>query len=87
MRIVTLNANGIRSAARKGFFDWLQKQDADVVCVQETKAQNDQLVDPISDPSGYHSYYFDASRRATAAWRSTPRQAGGDRHRLRFERV
>ncbi len=39
MRIVTLNANGIRSAARKGLFDWLPKQDADVVCVQETKAQ------------------------------------------------
>ena len=39
MRIITLNANGIRSAARKGMFDWLDARDADVVCVQETKAQ------------------------------------------------
>ena len=63
MRIVTLNANGIRSAARKGMFDWLPKQDADVVCVQETKAQIDQLGDAHFRPSGYHSYYFDASKK------------------------
>ena len=48
MRIITLNANGIRSAARKGFFDWLAAQDADVVCLQETKAQRDQLADRCS---------------------------------------
>src|SRR5512135_2993233 len=60
MRIITLNANGIRSAARKGFFDWLATQDADVVCVQETKAQRDQLGDPLFHPAGYHCYYFDA---------------------------
>jgi exodeoxyribonuclease-3 len=34
MRIITLNANGIRSAARKGLFEWLEAQDADVVCIQ-----------------------------------------------------
>ncbi|MGI9232179.1 MAG: endonuclease/exonuclease/phosphatase family protein, partial [Woeseiaceae bacterium] len=38
-RVISLNANGIRAAARKGFFDWMQAQDADVVCIQETKAQ------------------------------------------------
>jgi exodeoxyribonuclease-3 len=38
-----LNANGIRAAARKGFFDWLGTQNADVVCIQETKAQLHQL--------------------------------------------
>ena len=63
MRIVTLNANGIRSAARKGFFDWLARQDADVVCVQETKARRDQLVDAVFHPRGYHSHYFDAERK------------------------
>jgi exodeoxyribonuclease III len=63
MRIVTLNANGIRSAARKGFFDWLESQDADVVCVQETKAQVDQLADPVFRPKGYHCYYFDAAKK------------------------
>ena len=63
MRIITLNANGIRSAARKGFFDWLQAQDADVVCVQETKCQRDQLSDPMFCPAGYHCYYFDAVKK------------------------
>ncbi len=63
MRIITLNANGIRSAARKGFFAWLDHHAADVVCVQETKAQRDQLTDPIFHPRGYHSYYFDAERK------------------------
>ncbi|MBL8382819.1 MAG: exodeoxyribonuclease III [Burkholderiales bacterium] len=39
MRIISLNLNGIRSAAKKGCFDWLRKQKADVICVQELKAQ------------------------------------------------
>ena len=43
MRIVSFNANGLRSAASKGFFDWFAAQDADVLCVQETKAQEHQL--------------------------------------------
>jgi len=63
MRIITLNANGIRSAARKGFFAWLEQQDADVVCVQETKAQRDQLADPLFHPHGWHSHYCDAQRK------------------------
>ena len=37
-RVITCNTNGIRAAQRKGFFEWLAKQDADVVCIQETKA-------------------------------------------------
>jgi len=63
MRIITLNANGIRSAARKGFFDWMATQDADVVCIQETKAQRDQLDDPVFHPKGYHCHYFDAEKK------------------------
>ncbi len=63
MRIVTLNANGIRSAASKGLFDWLPGQAADVVCIQETKAQAEQLTDPVFWPEGYHSYYFDAEKK------------------------
>ena len=43
MRIISFNANGLRSAASKGFFDWFGAQDADVLCVQETKAQEHQL--------------------------------------------
>ncbi|CAN0599856.1 unnamed protein product, partial [Laminaria digitata] len=48
--IITCNTNGIRAAARKGFFDWLAQQDADVVCIQETKAQEEQLQDPVFTP-------------------------------------
>jgi exodeoxyribonuclease-3 len=59
-KIITCNTNGIRAAARKGFFDWLQGQQADVVCIQETKAQRHQLADPVFTPEGYHCYYSDA---------------------------
>ena len=44
MKVISFNANGIRSAAKKGFYDWLQLQQADFVCIQETKAQVDQLL-------------------------------------------
>jgi exodeoxyribonuclease-3 len=63
MRVVTLNVNGIRSAARKGFFRWLARQRADVVCLQETKAQERQLDGDGFRPRGYHAYFFDAEKR------------------------
>ena len=63
MRVISVNTNGIRAAARKGFFDWLALQSADVVCIQETKAQIDQLADPVFHPEGYHCYYFDAEKK------------------------
>jgi len=63
LRVITLNANGIRSAARKGAFDWLPLQKADVVCIQETKAQIDQLSDEVFHPKGYHCVYLDAVKK------------------------
>jgi len=63
MRIITANTNGIRAAARKGFFTWLAQQNADVVCIQETKAQVHQLEDAIFHPEGYHCYYHDAVKK------------------------
>jgi len=62
MRIVTLNANGIRSAAAKGAFQWLARQDADVICLQETKAQAHQLDGHPIDIPGYHRFFHDAKR-------------------------
>ena len=62
-RVISLNANGIRAAARKGFFEWMKRQDADVVCIQETKAQLHQLGDEIFSPAGYHCYYEDAIKK------------------------
>jgi len=66
MRVISFNANGIRAAARKGFFDWLPRQDADVVCIQETKAQVYQLSDPVFHPDGYACYYCDAEKKGYA---------------------
>jgi exodeoxyribonuclease-3 len=63
MKITTLNINGVRAGARKGFFDWLQKNSPDVVCLQETKAHLEQLQDPIFMPQGYHAYYVDAEKK------------------------
>ncbi|MDH5257181.1 MAG: exodeoxyribonuclease III [Gammaproteobacteria bacterium] len=63
MRIISVNTNGIRAAARKGFFEWLKVVDADVICIQETKAQEGQLIDPIFSPEGYHAYYHDAEKK------------------------
>ena len=62
-KIITCNTNGIRSASRKGFFEWMAGEDPDVVCIQETKAQIDQLGDPIFSPQGYHCYYNDAQKK------------------------
>ena len=53
MRIMTFNANGVRSAASKGFFPWFAAQDVDVLCMQETKAQEHQLADAAFRPAGY----------------------------------
>ncbi len=66
MRVITLNVNGIRSAERKGFFTWLARQRADVVCLQETKAQEHQLQASHFYPRGFHCYYFDAQKKGYA---------------------
>ncbi len=63
MRIITFNANGIRSAASKGFFDWFAAQHADLLCLQETKAQEHQLEATVYRPAGYHGFFHDARSR------------------------
>ena len=63
MRVISVNTNGIRAAGRKGFFDWLSKQGADFVAIQETKAQIDQLQDPMFHPEPYLCHYFDALKK------------------------
>ncbi len=62
-RIITLNVNGIRSAAKKGFFKWLADQNADVICLQEIKAEVAQLDDPLFWPEGYHCQYYSAQKK------------------------
>ena len=63
MRIMTFNANGIRSAASKGFFGWFAQHDVDVLCLQETKAQAQQLNDAAFRPEGYHATFRDATKK------------------------
>lgn len=62
MRIITVNLNGIRAAAKKGFFTWLNNQQADVICIQETKAQTQQLTNNIFHPEEYYAYFVAASK-------------------------
>ena len=63
MKIISVNVNGIRSAEKKGFFNWLKRENPDVVCLQETKAQEDQLHPEDFYPKGYHCHYFDAQKK------------------------
>ena len=62
MRIVTLNCNGIRAAEKKGVFPWLKKQKADVICLQETKAQSHQLDSESFELAGYQRFLHDAQK-------------------------
>ena len=63
MKIITLNVNGIRSAQRKGFYQWMYKQNADIVCLQEIKAQSEQLNQEALSPQGYFGYFNEAEKK------------------------
>jgi len=60
MRIISLNVNGIKQAAERGFFEWMIEQDADVVCVQDLQAKEYQLPEEMINPGSYSGYFFDA---------------------------
>lgn len=63
LKIISLNVNGIRSAGRKGVFDWLAQQHADVICLQELKAQASDLQDNVFVLPGYHAHYHYAEKK------------------------
>ena len=63
MKIITLNLNGIRSAVRKGFLDWLALQHADVICLQEIKAQAADMTEELLSPLGYHGHFQYAQKK------------------------
>ena len=63
LRIITLNLNGIRSAATKGFFAWLSKSQADIVCVQEVKAQANDIPPQMRNPPGYNGFFHYAEKK------------------------
>ena len=57
MRMLCWNVNGIRAVYKKGFLNWMAKESPDIMCVQETKAAEDQLPEDLKDVPGYHSYF------------------------------
>lgn len=63
MKIITFNVNGVRSALNKGFREWLIKENPDMVCLQEIKLSETQLVEPVFDALGFHCYWYPAVKR------------------------
>lgn len=63
MRLVTLNVNGIRSAAGKGLVSWLAGHDAEIVCLQEIRAGEDQLPPELLALEGYRAFWHSAERK------------------------
>lgn len=63
MRIISYNLNGIRAAIKKGFLDWLATDPADIICIQETKAQKTDVDLTQFEKLGYHVYWFSAQKK------------------------
>ena len=63
MKVLSYNVNGIRAALKKGFTDWLQAADPDVLCIQETKALQEQVDTGVFEDLGYHHYWFSAQKK------------------------
>ncbi len=64
MKVISYNVNGIRAAIKKGFLDWLKAANPDVICIQETKAQKEQLDLQLFDDIGYpYHYWFSAQKK------------------------
>lgn len=63
LRVTSANLNGIRSAANKGFFDWMQAHRPDVLCVQELKAQAADMTPALHAPEGYHGFFHYAEKK------------------------
>ena len=63
MKLISWNVNGVRAVVKKGFLDWLDQAQPDVLCLQETKAHVDQLAAEILTDHGYHTYWHSGERR------------------------
>ena len=63
MRIITYNVNGIRAAIKKGFIDWLKTNPADVICLQEIKANKEDIDLETIEDAGYRSWWFSAQKK------------------------
>ena len=63
MKLLSYNVNGIRAALKKGFVSWLESTQADVICIQETKAMETQVDTSVLDDIGYHHFWFSAQKK------------------------
>ena len=64
MKIISYNVNGIRAAIKKGFIEWLKNSNTDVICIQEIKANTDQLDLNLFQEIGYnYNYWFSAQKK------------------------
>jgi len=63
MKLVSWNVNGIRAMLKKGILDWLAGESPDLFCIQETKAQPEQLTTQLLEPPGYHTFWNSAERK------------------------
>jgi len=63
MKLISWNVNGVRAVVKKGFLDWLDQEQPDILCLQETKAHIDQLTAEILTDHGYHTYWHSGDRR------------------------
>lgn len=63
MRIISYNLNGIRAAINKGFLDWLKTDPADIICIQETKAQKENVDHTLFNDLGYMDYWYSAEKK------------------------
>jgi exodeoxyribonuclease-3 len=57
MKLISWNVNGIRAVLKKGFLKWFEKENPDILCLQETKAEPGQLGPALTHPKGYHAYF------------------------------
>ena len=63
MKIISYNVNGLRAAMKKDLIGWLREENPDVLCLQETKMQNDQFEKEEFEALGYRSYLFSAQKK------------------------
>ena len=63
MKLISWNVNGVRAVVKKGFLDWLDQEQPDILCLQETKAHVDQLTAEILTDHGYHTFWHSGERR------------------------
>lgn len=61
LRVVSINVNGLRSAEKKGLFEWMATSDADVICMQESRINHEQWTDKFK-PEGWHTHLFPAQK-------------------------